>query len=135
VDVDSPVVQEELFAPVVTVEPFTGETDAVHLANATPFGLAAGVWTRDISRAWRLAQAIQAGTVWVNGYHHSYPEVPSGGFKSSGLGRTRGVAGVEQFTELKHVHFTVKDGDGKRPTDGEWAHPYGLPETNGAAPW
>lgn len=108
VDVDSPLVQEELFGPVMTVEPFIDEADAVQLANATRFGLATGVWTRDIGRAWRLAQAIQAGTVWVNGYNHSYPEVPSGGFKSSGLGRTRGVAGVEQFTELKHVHFSAE---------------------------
>jgi acyl-CoA reductase-like NAD-dependent aldehyde dehydrogenase len=104
---DSPIVQTELFGPVVTVEPFRDDAEAVRLANATRFGLAIGVWTRDLDRAWRLARSVQAGTVWVNGYYHSYPDVPSGGVKSSGLGRSRGVPGIEQFTELKHIHFRV----------------------------
>ncbi|SBT46703.1 aldehyde dehydrogenase family protein [Micromonospora narathiwatensis] len=108
---ESPVVQRELFAPVVTVEPFDDEAEAVRLVNATEYGLAASVWTRDVHRAWRIARGIEAGTVWVNGYNHSYPETPSGGFKSSGVGRTRGVAGVEQFTELKHIHFAVPAGE------------------------
>lgn len=107
VNVTSPIVQEELFGPVVTVEPFDSTDAAVDLANATPFGLASAVWTASLDRAWYVARSIRAGTVWVNGYQHSYPEVPSGGYKSSGLGRTRGVAGIEQFTELKHIHFSV----------------------------
>ncbi len=111
--VGSPVVQRELFAPVVTVEPFDGDDEAVRAANATRYGLAASVWTRDLDRAWRLARRIEAGTVWVNGYNHSYPETPSGGVKSSGIGRTRGVVGLEQFTELKHVHFTVRPSGGR----------------------
>ncbi|TDC40358.1 aldehyde dehydrogenase [Micromonospora sp. 15K316] len=104
---ESPIVQRELFAPVVTVEPFDDDSEAVRLVNATDYGLAASVWTRDVHRAWRIARGIEAGTVWVNGYNHSYPETPSGGFKSSGIGRTRGLVGVEQFTELKHIHFAV----------------------------
>jgi acyl-CoA reductase-like NAD-dependent aldehyde dehydrogenase len=104
---DSPLVQEDLFAPVVTVEAFDDEAQAVRLANATPYGLAAGVWTSDVGRAWRVARAIEAGTVWVNGWNKSYPEMPSGGYKSSGMGRTRGVEGIEQFTDLKHIHFSV----------------------------
>ncbi|MGY1590951.1 aldehyde dehydrogenase family protein [Geodermatophilus sp. SYSU D00708] len=104
---DSPLVQQDLFAPVVTVEPFDDERGAVRLANATHYGLTAGVWTSDVARAWRVARGLEFGTVWVNGWNKSYPEMPSGGFKSSGMGRTRGVEGVEQFTELKHVHFTV----------------------------
>ncbi|WP_433386143.1 aldehyde dehydrogenase family protein [Micromonospora sp. KLBMP9576] len=111
--VDSPVVQRELFAPVVTVEPFDDDAEALHLANATPYGLATSVWTRDLDRAWRLARGIEAGTVWVNGHHHSYPEIPSGGVKSSGIGRTRGVVGLEQFTELKHIHFAARASDGR----------------------
>ena len=104
---DMPLVQQDLFAPVVTVEPFDGEADAIRLANATPYGLAAGVWTNDVGRAWRVARGLSFGTVWVNGWNKSYPEMPSGGHKSSGIGRTRGLEGIEQFTELKHVHFTV----------------------------
>ncbi len=103
----APIVQEDVFGPVVTVEPFGTEEEAVHAANATPFGLVGAVWTADVHRAWRTASAIAAGTVWVNGYNKSYPEMPSGGFKQSGLGRTRGIEGLEQFSELKNVHFTV----------------------------
>lgn len=102
---DSPLVQHDLFGPLLSIEPFGDEEDAVRLANATPFGLAASVWTSDVDRAWRMSGQVRAGTVWVNGYNRSYPEMPSGGFGSSGLGRTRGIEGIEQFTELKHVHF------------------------------
>lgn len=107
VDVRSGLVQDDVFGPLVTIEPFDDEAEAVELANSTPFGLAGSVWTADVGRAWRVSSAIDAGTVWVNGYNRSYPEMPSGGFKSSGLGRTRGIVGVEQFTEVKSVHFTV----------------------------
>ncbi|MQA03186.1 MAG: aldehyde dehydrogenase family protein [Streptosporangiales bacterium] len=109
VPVVSPLVQEDLFGPLLLIEPFGGEPDAVAAANATPYGLAASVWTADGSRAWRVARALRAGTVWVNGYNRSYPEMPSGGYGSSGIGRTRGVEGLEQFTELKHVHFDVEE--------------------------
>ncbi len=109
VNLDSPIVQEDVFGPVVTIEPFDSEDEAVTAANATAFGLAGAVWTSDVNRAWRVASGIAAGTVWVNGYNKSYPEMPSGGFKGSGLGRTRGIEGVEQFTEVKNVHFTVDD--------------------------
>lgn len=107
VDVRSALVQDDLFGPVVTIEPFDDEAEAIDLANSTPFGLAGSVWTADVGRAWRVSSAIDAGTVWVNGYNRSYPEMPSGGFKASGLGRTRGIEGMEQFTEVKSVHFTV----------------------------
>lgn len=102
---DSPLIQQDLFAPLLSIEPFDDEQDAVRLANATPFGLAASMWTSDLDRAWRMSRRVRAGTVWVNGYNRSYPEMPTGGFGSSGLGRTRGVEGIEQFTELKHIHF------------------------------
>jgi acyl-CoA reductase-like NAD-dependent aldehyde dehydrogenase len=105
VDPTSRIVQQDLFGPLLTIEPFDSEENAIELANATPFGLAASVWTDDGARGWHLARSIRAGTVWINGYNRSYPEMPSGGYGSSGLGRTRGVEGLEQFTELKHVHF------------------------------
>lgn len=105
VDVGSPLVQDDLFGPLLVIEEFDEEADAVELANATPYGLAASVWTEDLARGWRVARSLHAGTVWVNGYNRSYPEMPSGGYGSSGLGRTRGIEGLHQFTELKHVHF------------------------------
>ena len=105
VDAGSPLVQDEIFGPVVTVEPFEDAEHGVRLANAVPFGLAAGIWTADVRRAWATARAVDAGSVWVNGYMTSYPEMPSGGFKQSGLGRTRGIEGIEQFTELKHINW------------------------------
>lgn len=107
---DSPLVQEDLFAPMLTLEPFESEREAFDLANATPYGLVGSVWTADLDRSWRAARALRCGTVWVNGYNRSYPEMPSGGYGASGLGRTRGVEGIEQFTELKHIHFTVSSG-------------------------
>lgn len=111
VAVDSPLVQEDIFGPLITLEPFDDEDGAIEAANATPYGLAASVWTGDGSRAWRVARSLQAGTVWVGGYNRSYPEMPSGGYGSSGLGRTRGLEGLEQFTELKHVHFSLPEGE------------------------
>lgn len=111
VAVDSPLVQEDIFGPLITLEPFDDEDGAIEAANATSYGLAASVWTGDGSRAWRVARSLQAGTVWVDGYNRSYPEMPSGGYGSSGLGRTRGVEGLEQFTELKHVHFALPEGE------------------------
>jgi len=101
-------VQDDIFGPLLTLEIYDGEDDGVALVNATPFGLAAAVWTQDLSRGLSLARQVDAGTVWVNGYNHSYAEMPSGGVRMSGLGRTRGIEGVEQFTELKHVHFSLR---------------------------
>lgn len=103
----SAVVQDDIFGPVLSVERFDTEEEAVALANATPYGLAAAVWTSSLDTAFRVGRRIQAGSVWVNGYNRNTPEIPSGGFKHSGLGRTRGIEGIEQFTELKHIHFAV----------------------------
>lgn len=106
---DSEIVRTDIFGPVLSIEPFDGEDEAVERANASGFGLASAVWTRDVGRAFRMARRIQAGTVWVNGYNHSYPEAAAGGYGRSGMGRTRGIEGLHQFTEVKHVHLTVDD--------------------------
>lgn len=102
---DSPLVQDEIFGPVMTVEPFDGETDAAALANASPFGLTASVWTTDHDRAWCVARRIEAGTVWINRFGGLYAEVPFGGMKASGLGRTRGREGMHQFTDTRVVNW------------------------------
>jgi acyl-CoA reductase-like NAD-dependent aldehyde dehydrogenase len=105
---ESAVVQEEIFGPVLTVHAFDDEDEAVALANGTQFGLAAGVWTRDVDRAWRMGRGIRSGTVWVNTYHHFYAETEVGGFGASGLGRQGGVQGLYEFTETKHINFDSK---------------------------
>jgi len=107
VEVGSPLVQEDIFGPVLMLESYASQDDGVTLSNATPFGLAASVWSRDSSRALSVARELKAGTVWVNGYNRSYAEMPSGGMRMSGLGRTRGLEGLEQFTELKLIHFSL----------------------------
>ncbi|WP_206918432.1 aldehyde dehydrogenase family protein [Alicyclobacillus suci] len=101
------VVQEEIFGPVLVMEKFRTEEEAIRLANITPYGLSAGVWTKDVSRALRVARQVQAGTVWVNGYNKSYAEAESGGYKHSGIGRARGVEGLMEFTETKHVNISI----------------------------
>lgn len=99
----SPLVQEDIFGPILSVEAYESTAAVVQLANTTPFGLAASVWGEHKEQARAVADHIDAGTVWINRYNASYPEIPSGGFKMSGLGRTRGIAGVDQFTEVKAI--------------------------------
>ncbi|WP_062213628.1 aldehyde dehydrogenase [Streptomyces sp. NBRC 109706] len=99
--------REEIFGPVVTVEAFDRDEDGVALANETEYGLAAAVWTGRHDRAWRAARELEFGTVWVNRYNRTFAEVPSGGAKHSGMGRTRGFEGVHEFTELKHVNWGI----------------------------
>ena len=97
------VSQEEIFGPVGVVMPFRDEDQAVALANDTPYGLAAGVWTRDIKRALRVAREVRAGTVWVNTYGWNFTEAPMGGYKQSGIGRENGDAVIDAYTEVKNI--------------------------------
>ena len=101
----SRLIQEEIFGPVLTVQRFSDDDEAIALANSTDYGLAAGIWTQNLHRAWRVGRAIDAGTVWVNTYHHFYSEAEVGGFKRSGIGRQQGVEGIHEFTETKHINF------------------------------
>ncbi|MFD7893742.1 aldehyde dehydrogenase family protein [Streptomyces sp. NPDC059743] len=102
-DVSRPIVQQEVFGPVATFEIFDDEADAVARANATEFGLAASVWTRDVDRPLRVGRELEAGTVWANTWAVIVDQMEEGGFKQSGVGRLNGVRALEEFQEIKHV--------------------------------
>jgi len=104
---DMRIAREEIFGPVVAVIPFKDEDDAVLQGNDTLYGLAAGVWTRDVSRAHRVARAIRAGTVWVNCYNVFDPASPFGGYKESGYGRELGRYALDLYTQVKSVWLRV----------------------------
>ncbi|CAM5228648.1 betaine-aldehyde dehydrogenase [Streptomyces xanthochromogenes] len=97
------VVQDESFGPVVTVERFRGEAEAVALANDTVYGLAGAVWTTDQGRAHRVADGLKVGTVWLNDFHPYVPQAEWGGMKQSGVGRELGPAGLAEYSEAKHI--------------------------------
>jgi aldehyde dehydrogenase (NAD+) len=101
------VSQEEIFGPVASVIRFDDEADAVRIANGTPFSLAAGVWSADIGRVHRVAQALKAGTVWINTYGYTDVRLPWGGARDSGLGREHGDAAIDNFTEPKAIWLAL----------------------------
>jgi aldehyde dehydrogenase (NAD+) len=100
---DMRIAQEEIFGPVISAIPFTDVDEVIQRGNATTFGLGSGVWTRDVSKAHRLARAIRAGSVWVNCYQAMDPAVPFGGYKMSGYGRESGLQHVEEYLNVKAV--------------------------------
>ena len=98
------IVREEIFGPVMSVLSFQTEAEAVARANATDYGLAAGVFTRDLARGHRVAAALQAGTTWINAYNLTPVEAPFGGVKLSGIGRENSAAAIEHYSQLKSVY-------------------------------
>ena len=107
---DMTIIREEVFGPVVTVERFTTEEEAIALANDTTYGLAGAVWTNDASRAQRVAGRLRHGTVWINDYNVYMPQAEWGGFKQSGLGRELGPTGLDEYREAKHVYQNTSPG-------------------------
>lgn len=109
VDNSARIAREEIFGPVCAVIPFRDEKDALRIANDSPYGLAAAVWSRDIYKALRMVKSLRAGIVWVNHMQPTYVEAPWGGYKQSGFGRELGPWGIEEYLETKQVHINLNE--------------------------
>ncbi|KAF8842757.1 aldehyde dehydrogenase [Paxillus ammoniavirescens] len=119
VDINDEIWQEEIFGPVVVIKKFHDEVEGIALANASKYGLGAGIWTTDLSRAHRVADAIEAGLVWVNTHHRNDPSSPWGGMKESGIGRENGIEALEAYSQSKSVIIHTATAEESRVSD-DW---------------
>jgi betaine-aldehyde dehydrogenase len=103
------ICQQEIFGPVLVAMPFDSEEDLIAQANDSVYALAAGIWTRDYKRAWRIGRAVQAGTVWINTYKQFSISTPFGGWRDSGLGREKGRLGILQYMEQKSLYWGLNE--------------------------
>lgn len=101
------IVREEIFGPVLAVQPFDTEEEAIHLANDTIYGLAAGVFTGDAGKGLRVLKKLRAGITWLNTYHPTFNEAPWGGYKQSGIGRELGTFGLDAYLETKQININT----------------------------
>ena len=106
-DLGQPIARQEVFGPVAVVIAFAEQETVVEMINDLDYGLVAGIYTRDISRALRLVSEIDAGTIWINGWYIGGAQVPTGGNKASGIGRERGLPGIANYLELKNVGIRI----------------------------
>jgi aldehyde dehydrogenase (NAD+) len=109
VDNSMKIAREEIFGPVLSIIPFESDAEATAIANDTPYGLAAGVWTRDIGRAIKMSDALEAGTIWVNTYRAVSFMAPFGGYKRSGLGRENGQEAIDAYLQTKTVWIETEE--------------------------
>jgi acyl-CoA reductase-like NAD-dependent aldehyde dehydrogenase len=108
-DLNSHFVQDEIFGPMITLETFSSDDEAVQRANATRYGLAASVWTADHRAARQITRRVKFGNVWVNAHNRLFAEIETGGYRQSGFGRLHGVEGLNDFMETKHVFMPCND--------------------------
>lgn len=115
---DMKIAQEEIFGPVLSIIRYSDLDEAIRMANDTIYGLAAGVWTRDVNKAYEVARKLQAGVVWINDWHMLRSDAPFGGYKQSGIGREMGKDSLDAYTQVKHVHTSMTSELERRPWYG-----------------